>query len=709
MTGSGKTGLAVGLIEEALQARIPVIVVDPKGDMGNLALAFPGLSAGEFAPWVDADQARREGKTPEQAAEAAAALWAKGLEEWGIGREQVASYAAGRDVRILTPGSTAGIPLSLIDSLDPPEGGYDEADEEARDEIDALVTALLGFVGIEADPVGSREYILLFHLIEHAWRAGHGLTLEALVASVANPPIDRIGALTMDAFFPERERAKLMMALNNLVASPPFQVWRKGEPVDIESWVRSPDGRTRLTIVYTAHLEDEQRVLVTALILNRLKSWMRRQPGTSELRALFYMDEIFGYFPPTANPPTKKPLLTLLKQARAYGLGVLLSTQNPVDLDYKGLANMGFWAIGRLQTEQDQERIREGIEAALPGEGPGAFAELMAGVQKRVFLVHDIHRRRPELVHSRWAMSYLRGPLTRDEIRRLMPRTESVESAVPTAREPAPQRAPSPAPTPPLAPRGLDVAYLNLHGGDRAEPYLFVRASARYKAGSAATDEETFELAFPMPPRSTPNEVLAAEPIDLRGRILRDTPVAGLQFAEPPSFVVEDGGRAIERVLKDRLDDRLALDLWYDAETKSLSRPGESKYDFAARLEPLARRSAKVDALERKIAAKRDQLARAAEEVRGRRLEKWTSIGTSILGSLGSKRRRTPNLGGVLAKNRMETTAEGRRQRLEQEIRDLEAELRDLLQVDPSRFEERRIKPTATDVAILRHGIVWVY
>ncbi|MEO6398978.1 MAG: helicase HerA-like domain-containing protein, partial [Tepidiformaceae bacterium] len=350
MTGSGKTGFSSVIIEECLRNGVPVIAIDPKGDLTNLALAFDKLSPEQFAPWVDTVASERDGKSREEAASEASASWSKGLAEWGISQPDVAAYVAGHDCRIITPGSSAGIPLNLIDSLDPPSRAVLDDEEDRRDQVDAVVTALLGLLRIDADPVRSREYMLLFALVENAWMQNQALTLSTLVAQVSNPPISQMGALPVDTVYPPNDREKLMLALNGLMASPPFAAWRQGEPVDIDSWIRGKDGKPRLTIIYTAHLEDDQRLFVTALILNRVKSWMRRQPGTGELRCLLYMDEIFGYFPPTANPPTKKPLLTLLKQARAFGVGVLLATQNPVDLDYKGLANMGFWAIGRLQT-----------------------------------------------------------------------------------------------------------------------------------------------------------------------------------------------------------------------------------------------------------------------------------------------------------------------------------------------------------------------
>ena len=560
MTGSGKTGLSVGIIEELLRAGVPVVVVDPKGDMGNLALAFDRLAPDQFRPWVDVDAAAREGKTPDEAAAAAAATWTKGLESWGLSSADVAAYAGGHTTRIYTPGSTAGTPLNVVDSMRAPEGDFEAAEEQLRDEIDSIVSALLGLVDIDADPVSSREYILLFQIIESAWRDHRDLDLVSLIGAVANPAIERVGALPMEAFYPQKDRQRLMFALNSLVASPPFEAWRTGDAIDIDSWTHSPDGRPKLTIIYTAHLDDDERIFVTAIILNKLKTWMRRQPGTGQLRCLFYMDEIFGYFPPTAEPPTKKPLLTLLKQARAYGLGVLLATQNPVDLDYKGLANMGFWAIGRLQTQQDQERVREGIEAALAGSGLGfEFNEMIAGVEKRVFLIHDIHRKAPALMQTRWAMSYLRGPITREEVRLLNQGAPAGSATPETAPRPASPVVNAPAVAAPLLPAGLKARYYNLRDGNVAQLHLFAKAGVRYKAGTVAGGEETRLLAFPMPADGEVGELLERGSFDYDEDTLLDEGPVGLSYGDLPPYLSTGGVKAIERVLKDRLDDRLAV------------------------------------------------------------------------------------------------------------------------------------------------------
>lgn len=721
MTGSGKTGFSIGIIEELLKSKVPVIVIDPKGDMGNLALAFDRLAPEQFEPWVDKDEAAREGKTTAEMAQAVSQVWTKGLHDWGIEPADVAAYAKGHRIRMFTPGATAGIPLNLIDSLAAPGVSFEGNEEELRDEIDSIVTALLGLVKIDADQVSSREYILLFSLIENAWRQNQDLDLPTLIGQVANPPIDKVGALPMEAFYPQKDRNGLMFALNNLVASPPFEVWRQGEPIDIESWVRTPDGVPQLSIVYTAHLEDDQRLFVTALLLNKLKTWMRKQPGTSELRLLFYMDEIFGYFPPSANPPTKKPLLTLLKQARAYGVGVLLSTQNPVDLDYKGLANMGFWAIGRLQTEQDQNRVKQGIEAALADAASAVpFEQLIAGVQKRVFLVHDIHRKAPQLVNSRFVMSYLRGPITREEIRRL---GEDVAGAVPAKAAPAasatqeaakPASAPAPVAAPPL-PAPLKAKYYSLRGGTMAEPYVVVRAAVRYKAGGVASEESQRTLAFRLTPEMKAGEFTEQEPDEFDMERLTESAPAGLSYGDLPAFAAgSDGAKVIERALRDRLDDRLAANLLYDPVTKKFSLPGEDAASFAARIGSGAGVNTKRDALDAKIAKLERDIATKSQELKGRRFEKWMSVFTALLANLNvftgkSKRVKTTGMGSVLTKNRMENTAESRKEALEAQVAELKAQREEMDAPDITRFEPRTIKPAKTDVSIVRYEVAWVY
>src|SRR4029079_14997239 len=388
MTGSGKTGLAIALIEEVLSSGVPVLAIDPKGDLGNLLILFDHLAPEEFAPWVDADDARRQGKDVATAAADAAKAWAAGLQEWGLSAADVAALHRNHDAVIYTPGSSSGVPLNLLQSLAAPAVPFEDNEEGLREEIGAFVSGVLGLLGIDADPLNSREHVFLSTLIEDYWRQGKGITLEELAGLVADPPFEKMGALPLESVYPRKDRQSLMMALNTLLDAPRFESWREGEPLDIDRMLRAPDGRPRLSIVYTAHLGDDERLFVTALLLEKVKTWMRRQGGTSSLRALVYMDEIYGYFPPhPQNPPPKRPLLTLLKQARAQGVSVVLATQNPVDLDYKGLANMGVWMVGKLQTRQDRDRLREGLLGA--GMSEKDVDTLLDGTRKRVFLLHD--------------------------------------------------------------------------------------------------------------------------------------------------------------------------------------------------------------------------------------------------------------------------------------------------------------------------------
>ncbi len=740
MTGSGKTGLSMGVVEEVLKAGIPVIVIDPKGDMTNVALTFDRLAPEQFLPWVDGDQAAREGKTREQMAEETAGVWAKGLGEWGIAPADVKIYVAGHTLRILTPGSSAGIPVNLIESLEAPGVDFETEEEELRGEIDAIVTALLSLVQIKSDPISGREYILLFTLIEDAWRRGQDLHLESLIGLVGNPPVDTVGALPLETFYPGSQRKELMLALNNLLASPPFEAWREGERIDIERWVRGVDGKPAVTVVYTAHLDDEQRVMVTALLLNKIVTWMRRQPGTGKLRCLVYMDEIFGYFPPVANPPTKKPLLTLLKQARAYGVGVLLATQNPVDLDYRGLANIGFWAIGRLQTTQDQDRVKEGVQGALEDAGSTFdFDSMIAGVQKRVFLVHDVHRPAPALIHSRWAMSYLRGPLTLDEVRALRQVSgPAVDDRLPGARPATTETVASePAERPGIAGGagltsdassavavdagavGLVVApplsaplqprFARVQGGGLATPYLFVKAAARLKIDGAPTEEETHEMAFRLPDGASLSEVIESEPMALGEGLLEDTAPPGVRYEGLPSFLAAYGVESIERALRERIDDRLAIEILYDPVVRQSSHPGEDAGAFVARIAAMPAVQSRRRDLETRLAKKRAEIEAKRQQMANRRLGKWADLGTSILSGILGGRRRRPRLGSILGRPRSEQGDLVRIEGLEAEVAQLEAEVAEVSRVDPSRFEWREVKPAKGDVALLRYEIVWVY
>ena len=414
MTGSGKTGLAVALLEEAAIDGVPAIVIDPKGDLANLLLTFPELQPADFEPWVDPDEAARKGKSVPDHAAATAKAWSEGLASWDQDGARIARFRDAVDIAVYTPGSSAGLPLALLRSFAVPAG----ADAETlRERVATSVSSLLALVGIDADPMQSREHVLLSRILGDAWAAGRDLDLAALIPAIQKPTFDRIGVLDLESFYSARERFGLAMALNALLASPSAAAWSEGEPLDIGRLLHTAAGKPRISVLSIAHLSDAERMFFVSNVLSEMVAWMRRQSGTSSLRAVLFMDEIAGYFPPTANPPSKPPMLTLLKQARAFGVGVVLATQNPVDLDYKGLSNCGTWFVGRLQTERDKARLLDGLEGV--GAKRADIDKMLTSLGSRVFLLHDVHRDAPVRFQSRWCLSYLRGPLSREQLQRL--------------------------------------------------------------------------------------------------------------------------------------------------------------------------------------------------------------------------------------------------------------------------------------------------
>ncbi|HRZ19542.1 MAG TPA: DUF87 domain-containing protein, partial [Methanofastidiosum sp.] len=424
MTGSGKTGLCIDILEEAALDNIPAIIIDPKGDITNLLLTFPELKKENFSPWVDPDEANRKGMSIEEYAQQQAEMWKKGLSDWGQDEKRIKMLRDSTDFLIYTPGSEAGTPVSILHSFDAPSTSWEDESELIREQIQGIVSGILGLIGIEADPINSREHILLSNIFEYFWSKNQNLDIGKLILSIQNPPFRTLGVFEIDTFIPNKDRMTLSMKLNSLIASPSFKNWLEGQPLDISEFMKNKDGKPRHSIFYIAHLNDSERMFFVTLLFNQIISWMRKQSGTNSLRTIIYMDEIFGYFPPVANPPSKKPLLTLLKQARAFGVGIILATQNPVDLDYKGLTNTGTWFIGRLQTERDKQRLLEGLDT-ISSSSKGSLNreeidKLISNLGKRVFILHSVHENTPVIFQTRWAMSYLRGPLTKNEIKSLM-------------------------------------------------------------------------------------------------------------------------------------------------------------------------------------------------------------------------------------------------------------------------------------------------
>jgi hypothetical protein len=662
MTGSGKTGLCLSILEEAALDGVPVIAVDPKGDLGNLLLTFPNLAPEDFRPWVNEDDARRKGVTVDAFAADQAAKWKGGLAEWGQDGARIARLRTMADFAIYTPGSSAGLPISILRSLDAPPAALMEDRELVAERIGTTATSLLTLAGIDAEPGRSREHTLLTSILGATWAAGRSLDLAGLIQLIQSPPVQRIGVLELESFFPAADRFGLATAFNNLLAAPGFEVWLEGEPLAVDRLLFTPAGKPRVTILSIAHLGDRERMFFVSLLLNEVLAWMRAQQGTTSLRALFYMDEVFGFFPPVANPPSKTPLLTLLKQGRAFGLGCLLATQNPVDLDYKGLANCGTWWLGRLQTERDKARVLDGLESAVASGGGrfdrAYFDRALSGLSTRVFVMNNVHEDAPAILESRWAMSYLRGPLTREHIKSLMgPRkTAASGPAVPgaVAATPAPEAAAEAADRPVLPPdvQQFFVPVAAPRPGSAAlyyEPMALGVASVGFsdsKLGISTARGVT--VLAGIDPRLGSVDWAASETIELAARDLEVEPSAGARFLDlAPAAARAKSYEAWGKSFKSWLGQSQALALFKSRSTGVVSTPGESERDFRIRLQTAAREqrdeavarlrskyAPKTAALDEKIRRAEQAVDREAAQASQQKLQTAVSMGATVLGAL---------------------------------------------------------------------------
>jgi hypothetical protein len=648
MTGSGKTGLCVSLLEEAAIDGVPAIAIDPKGDLGNLLLTFPGLSPEEFRPWLDEAEAARAGRSTDEHARFVAEQWREGLAASGQDGARVARLRAAVDLALYTPGLAKGRPLSVLRSLKAAPS------EETR--VAAAAASLLALLGLEADPLRSREHILLANLIGHAWREGQSLDVPELIRRVQRPPLARVGVLDLEAFYPEKERAELALLLNNLLASPGFAAWTEGEPLDVARLLHTPEGKPRLSILSIAHLGERERMFFVTLLLGEVVAWMRRQPGTQSLRALLYMDEVMGFLPPSAAPPSKAPMLTLLKQARAFGLGVVLATQNPVDLDYKALGNAGIWLLGRLQTERDQARVLDGLEAA--GRGRAELGQVLAGLGKRQFLLHSVHEAEPVRFATRWALSYLRGPLTADEIARLQPAAAEAKAAPPAAAAaPAPTGAAAERPV--VAPE-LGEAFLAAETGAAGAPVyrpaLLGVVSLRYADAKAGLDQ--FVRVAWLRELSDAADWEGAREVDAARLAFAAAPVPGARFAPLPPGLGPGSAARLGKALAARLQEARPLVLQRCAEAGLVSRPGEEEGAFRVRAREVLReqRDAALEKLRARYApklARAEQKARRADDEVGRQQSQRShealgaaiSVGATVLGALLGRRARGGTIG----------------------------------------------------------------
>lgn len=745
MTGSGKTGLGIGIIEEAALDKVPVIAIDPKGDLGNIMLTFPELDPASFEPWVNPQAAAAAGKTVAEFARDEAASWRDGLAQWGQTPGRIQRFRDTVETAIYTPGSSAGIPISVLQTFHAPPPALREDADLFNERVSATATGVLALLDIEADPLTSREHILVSTILKQTWENERSIDLPGLIAAIQEPPVDEVGVMTMDQFYPARERMALAMQLNNLLAAPGFDAWMQGVPLDAQTLFYTGAGKPRVSVVSIAHLNDSERMFFVTMLLNEVISWMRRQPGTGSLRAILYMDEIFGYLPPTANPSSKVLFLTLLKQARAYGLGLVLATQNPVDLDYKALSNAGTWFIGRLQTERDKARVMEGLEGAGAGAGfdRQEMERILAGLGKRRFLLHNVHEDQAVVFATRWVMSYLAGPFTRDQINRLMDdrrpgASREPETAVYRPASVAPERTGKPA-----LPSGVRQVYLPVAGDTGPDarvvyhPCLIGAAKLAYYSArhKVSTDRRIVARAEiddgPVPVDWDHGDLLGLSATDLAAEGVADAGYAGIAKAA-------GNGKNFtkwERSFKSWLRREQNLVLYKSPALEAVSEPGETEGEFRARLQVLARekRDAEVGKLRRRYESKIKRVEKRVlgaqrkvdaeqSQVAQSRIDTALSVGTAILGALmGRKRSSADSAGSAIRKagrmRKKTSDAALAREALaeaEAELRaldeELEAELSRLagnLDAQAEELEPITIRPKSSDIIIQYFGIAW--
>ncbi len=757
MTGSGKTGLCVCLLEEAAIDQVPAIIIDPKGDITNLLLHFPELSAEKFLPWINLDDARRKKMTQEEYAKFAANTWKNGLNEWGIDKKRVRMLNESVDYSIYTPGSLTGMPVNILSSFKAPKGGFENDPETFRDMISGIVSGILKLSGVKGDPIRDKEGILLSTIFEYFWRNDEDLSIEKLITSVQDPPFSRLGVFDLETFYPQNDRTQLSIALNSLIASPNFREWLEGENLDIANILYTDDGKPRHSVFSLAHLSDEEKMFFITILLENIVSWIRQQPGTTSLRAILYFDEVFGFMPPVAEPPSKRPLLTLLKQARAYGLGVVLVTQNPVDIDYKGLTNTGTWFIGKLQAQRDKDRVLGGLQDAISeigGTFDTKYDDIIGALDSRVFLLHNVHEDQPVVFHTRWAMNYLRGPLTRPQISKLMEnkKAEWTENKIVKADE-----APSPILSeenisiqPPALNPNISQAYIDVRALTKPDfsdtfdisksgivyaPRLYSKYSVQFENKKRGIDKIVTNHVL-APEADSFGSIDWSEMEEVQPNVLSPDPFRSKNvFYEdiPEEFNQLKKLKSHGKELNDYLyqNSRLCLKVHKDLEI--YQNQDESHQEFMSRLKQAARerRDLEIEKLEKKYEKQLDRLENKIEklsrdlssdeaEYEARKREEIIGIGETVLGYFMGRKRTT---GGTTASRRRRMTSKVKREiedtkeeieDLQKDYEELESELREQVGDITDRWsdvsnqvEEIEVKPRRTDIRIESLMIAW--
>jgi phage host-nuclease inhibitor protein Gam len=759
MTGSGKTGLCISLIEEAAIDGVPSILIDPKGDLADMLLTFPNLSGQDFLPWINLEDAQQKGMSPVDYANKQAETWKNGLASWGEDGSRIQRLRDAADILIYTPGSNAGFPVSILKSFATPPAAILEDEDLLRERIGTTVTSLLGLVGIEADPVQSREHILLSTILDTAWRQGQDMDLATIIQQVQNPPVSQIGVLDLETFYPSKDRFALVLAINNLLASPGFSAWLQGTPLDIGQILYTATGKPRVAIFSISHLSDAERMFFVSLLMNQVLGWMRGQSGTTSLRAIVYMDEIFGFLPPIANPPSKLPMLTMLKQARAFGVGMVLATQNPVDLDYKALSNAGTWFIGRLQTERDKARLLDGLDSAAANSevqfDRGQIENIISRLGNRVFLMNNAHDDKPEIFQTRWALSYLAGPLARDQIKKLMDPLKALAGAGAQAvGAPAAAFAATASQAPVAAgatqqaslPPDIQSFYVPCRGSGTAgnkliyAPKVLGAAKINFSDSKARIEITESKVYFtPITDNAIPVTWDNAEEINVPATDLEKSPQTNATLGELPSVAMQSKNYTNwSRDFNNWLYGTQKVELFTSPSLKEVSKPDETEAEFRIRLQQLARerRDEMSSKLKDKYASKRatlqERLRRAqqavdkqAEQAKQAKLQTALSFGSTILGAFTSRRVSSSTIskastafrgvGRSIDEGKDVTRANETVSAIQQQQAALETEFNDELaalqeKIDPSTEPLGAIvvKPNKADIIVQLVSLVWL-
>lgn len=748
MTGSGKTGLCLSLLEEAAIDGIPAICVDPKGDLGNLLLSFPEMRAEDFKPWLEPREAVRKGKTIDELATDTAAMWKKGLASWGQTPERVRKFKDSVDIAIYTPGSNTGIPLTVLKSFDAPPAEMIDNSDLMRERVTGAASGLLTLMGIDADPLLSREHILISSIFDHCWRDGRNVSVGDLIGLIQSPPMTRVGVLDLDSFMSPGDRTKLAMTLNNLLASPAFSTWLDGEPLSIQNLLYTTEGKPRLSILSIAHLTDTERMFFVTILLNELLAWVRTQSGTSSLRAMFYMDEVAGYFPPVAMPPSKPPMLTLLKQARAFGLGITLATQNPVDLDYKGLSNIGTWFLGRLQTERDKARVLEGLEGAAVQSGQpfdrSKMEQLLASLGSRVFLMNNVHDDGPTVFQTRWAMSFLAGPLARDQINRLMePRRKALAEQVSENGESVEKE--TTAPSRPVAPGGVDEKFMSpsVVAAQNSRlvyrPSVYAEGSLHFVRSSADLDLWIDEQRMVRCAGGVPDDLWeSSKPVPVDSDFT-DQPDDAYTFSDLPTDLLSASNfKSYEKQFKDYLYRHHTMTLYKAPLIKEYAPGGMTEAEAKNHFKHAAREAldteteklrskyaAKMKSIDSKMATAQERVDREADQYNQAKMSSIISVGASILGAfMGNKIASKTNVSKVSTAARGASRAAQQRsdvvraeeslRQLAMDMQDLDAELNEDLEALGQKYDVANweldtttIPPRKSDLKVTDPAILW--